>query len=152
MKINYKLLIISILIPVGLGALVGLLTSSGNGYQEMIQPSFAPPAIIFPIVWTVLYTLMGISSYLVIAAGNDNEKALRYYILQLTVNLIWPFLFFTFKMYILSFVWILLLIYLVIRMILEFYKINKTAAYLQIPYLLWLIFASILNLSISILN
>ena len=118
----------------------------------MIQPSFAPPAILFPIVWTILYTLMGISSYLVITEGGDNEKALKYYVLQLTVNLIWPFLFFSLKMYILSFVWILLLIYLVVRMILEFYKINKTAAYLQIPYLLWLIFASILNLAISLLN
>ena len=152
MKINYKLLIICILIPVGLGALVGFLTNPGNSFQEIIQPSFAPPAIIFPIVWTILYTLMGISSYLVITEGGDNEKALRYYVLQLTVNLIWPFLFFSLKMYILSFVWILLLIYLVVRMILEFYKINKLSAYLQIPYLLWLIFASILNLSISILN
>lgn len=152
MKINYKLLIICILIPVGLRALVGFLTNPGNGFQEMIQPSFAPPAIIFPIVWTILYTLMGISSYLVITKGGDNEKALRYYVLQLTVNLIWPFLFFTFRMYILAFIWLLILIYLVVRMIIEFYKVNKLSAYLQIPYLLWIIFASILNLSISILN
>lgn len=152
MKINYKLLIICILIPVGLGALVGSLTNPGNSFQEMIQPSFAPPSILFPIVWTILYTLMGISSYLILTSDGDNEKALKYYILQLVVNLTWSFIFFTFNMYILAFIWILVLIYLVVRMILEFYKINKTAAYLQIPYLLWLVFASILNLSISILN
>lgn len=152
MKINYKLLIISTLIPVILGILVGFLTNTSNGYQEIIRPSFSPPAIIFPIVWTLLYILMGISSYLVLTNNSDNEKALKYYILQLIVNLIWPIIFFVFKLYTLSFIWILLLIYLVTKMILEFYKINKMSAYLQIPYLLWLIFASILNLSITILN
>jgi len=152
LKINYKLLIICILIPVGLGALVGFLTTPKDSFQAIIQPPFAPPAILFPIVWTILYTLMGISSYLIITSNKDNEKALKYYILQLIVNLIWSFIFFTYKMYILAFIWLLLLIYLVIRMIIEFYKINKLSAYLQIPYLLWLIFASILNLSISILN
>ena len=152
MKINYKLLILFILIPVGLGALVGFLTSPGNSFQEMITPSFAPPGIIFPIVWTILYTLMGISSYLILTSDKDNEKALKYYILQLIVNLTWSFIFFTFRMYILAFIWLLVLIYLVVRMIIEFYKVNKLSAYLQIPYLLWIIFASILNLSISILN
>ena len=152
MKINYKLLILCILIPVGLGPLVGFLTSPGNSFQEINQPSFAPPGIIFPIVWTILYTLMGISSYLILTSDKDNEKALKYYILQLIVNLTWSFIFFTFRMYILAFIWLLVLIYLVVRMIIEFYKVNKLSAYLQIPYLLWIIFASILNLSISILN
>lgn len=152
MKINYKKLIISVLLPLVLGGLIGFITNPSFNYKDMITPSFQPPAIIFPIVWTILYILMGISSYIVLSSKKDVEVPLKYYILQLIVNLLWPVIFFTLQMYKLSFVLILVLIYLVIRMIIEFYKINKTSAYLQIPYLLWLIFASILNLAISILN
>lgn len=153
MKINYKSLIINILIPVGLGALVGFLSGSSDGYKDMIQPSFAPPGIVFPIVWTILYTLMGISSYLISQSNSPyKEKALFVYYLQLAVNLLWSFVFFTFHLYFLAFLWILLLIGLVIWMIIKFLPISKTAAYLQIPYLLWISFASILNFSIYLLN
>ncbi len=152
MKIDYKKLLISIFIPLALGGIVGFLTSGSNTYQNINQPSFAPPAILFPIVWTILYTLMGISYYLIATSNKENEKAKRTYIIQLAINLIWPILFFTFEAYFLSFIWILLLIYFIIQMILEFYPINKAAAYLQIPYLLWTSFAGILNLWIYFLN
>ena len=153
MKIDFKKLFISILIPVILGGVVGFLTSPSNDYKELIQPSFAPPAILFPIVWTILYALMGISSYIIYESNDINKsKALLIYIIQLIVNLLWSVLFFTLNLYFLSFIWIVLLIILVIVMIKKFYDISKISAYLQIPYLLWLIFAAILNFAIWILN
>lgn len=152
MKINFKKLIISILIPVGLGAIVGFLTSS-DSYNNMVQPAFAPPGIVFPIVWTILYIFMGISSYIVSQSNNILKKdAMFAYYLQLGVNLLWSFFFFTFKWYWFSVIWLVLLIYLVLIMIKRFYNISKVSGYIQIPYLLWLIFALILNISIAILN
>lgn len=153
MKINFRSLIVSILIPVLLGSLVGLLTANSNNYNVMIMPSFAPPKILFPIAWTVLYILMGISSYIISESLNsDKDNALIFYALQLIVNLLWSFIFFTFELYLLAFIWIILLIGLVIIMIIKFYKISKISAYLQVPYLLWLLFASILSFSIFLLN
>ena len=151
LKINVKKLIISILIPLGLGFVVGLLSGSSSGYNNIIQPSFAPPGWLFPIVWTILYILMGISDYLVKEELNTNDS-LKIYIYQLGVNLLWSFFFFTFKWYLFSFLWIILLIILVIIMIKRFYTISKISSYLQIPYLLWIIFAAILNFSIYLLN
>ena len=151
MNLNVKKLIKSIALPLGLGIIVGILTSNYTKYNDMIMPQFAPPAILFPIVWTLLYTLMGISNYIVKENTND-KNILNIYYLQLLVNLTWSFLFFVFRFYLFSFFWILLLIILVVFMIFEFYKVSKLSAYLQIPYLIWLIFASILNFSIYLLN
>lgn len=141
MKINYKKLSIFILIPLILGTIVGLLTTPNSNIDSIIPP------IVFPIVWTILYTLMGISSYLVYEETNEIPKI---YLYQLIVNLIWPFIFFKFKLFTLAFIWILLLILLVIIMIKEFLSKNKLAGYLQIPYLIWLIIAAILNLTFII--
>lgn len=150
---DLKKLIICVLIPLGLGIIVGILTTNMNSYMQMNMPSFAPPAILFPIVWTILYILMGISCYLVIESIYFNkEEALIIYGVQLLVNLLWSFIFFSFKAYLLAFIWIILLIILVAIMIIKFYQINKISAYLQIPYLIWLIFAAILNLSIYLIN
>jgi len=150
---NFKKLFVSILIPVGLGALVGFLTSGSTNYMNLNQPSFAPPGIVFPIVWTILYTLMGISSYIIDESNSyKKRKALSIYKIQLVINLLWSIIFFVFNLKTLAFIWIILLIVFVIKMIKEFLSINKTAGYLQIPYLLWLIFAAILNLSIIFLN
>lgn len=150
---NLKKLLVSILIPVGLGFLVGLISSSYSNYSNLNTPSFAPPGIVFPIVWTILYTLMGISSYIINESNSyKKRKALSIYKIQLFINLLWSIIFFVFNLKTFAFIWIILLIVAVILMIKEFYNINKTAAYLQIPYLLWLIFASILNLSIIFLN
>lgn len=151
-KINYKLLIINILIPLAIG-LIGNFLGNPNTYSIINKPAFSPPAIIFPIVWTILYILMGISSYIIMISNDNNKnKAYLIYIIQLIVNGLWSLFFFRFKLYLFSFFWIILLISLVVIMIYKFYKINKLSAYLQIPYLIWLIFASILNLSIYILN
>lgn len=138
MKINYKRLFIFILIPVLLGALVGFLTSKDANVDSFI------PGWVFPIVWTILYILMGLSSYIVY----EEDKALpSIYIIQLIVNLLWSFIFFTFKLYTLAFIWIIVLFILVIKMIIEFKKTNDLAAYLQIPYAIWLVIAAILNLT-----
>ena len=151
LKINFKKLAIYIIIPLVLGGLVGYLSGSFNGYKGMIIPSFAPPGFLFPIVWSILYILMGVSRYIIERNGNDNDAVLVYNA-QLFVNLTWTFLFFTFRWFLFSFIWLLLLILLVILMIIKFYKISKTSAYLQIPYLLWIIFAAVLNFSIYTLN
>ncbi len=151
MKIDYKKLILNILVPLGLGALVGFLSGSSDGYKDIVQPSFAPPGWLFPVVWSILYILMGVSNYLVKQEQNTNYS-LNIYKYQLVVNLLWSFFFFTFKWFLFSFLWIILLIILVAKMIKEFLSINKTSGYLQIPYLLWIIFAGILNFAIYLLN
>ena len=142
----------SILVPLLVGGLVGLLTSNYINYNNLIQPSFAPPGILFPIVWTILYTLMGVSYGILKSNSLTNEKINTIYYLQLFVNALWSFFFFVFEWRLFSFFWILLLIALVILMIKEFYDKNKVAGLLQIPYLLWITFASVLNLSIYLLN
>lgn len=149
LKINYKKLFKFILIPLILGGTIGIITS-GN-YKKIIMPSFAPPKILFPIVWSILYILMGISRYLIDDLPNNNQ-ALKIYNLQLTVNLLWSFFFFSFKWFFFSFLWIILLIILVIIMIIKFYKLSKFSSLIQIPYLLWIIFACILNYTIYTLN
>ena len=152
-KVNYKILVTSILIPVILGSIVGYLTASSNNYYELNLPSFAPPGILFPIVWTILYILMGISYYIIVTSNShDRDDALLVYKIQLVINLLWCFWFFTFKFYLFSFIWILLLITFALIMIKKFYDISKVSAYLQIPYLLWLIFAGVLNLFVYFSN
>lgn len=153
MKFDFKTLIVSVLIPVILGNIVGLITATSNNYGELILPSFAPPGIVFPIVWTILYILMGVSSYLIIKSDNtDKNSALFVYGIQLAINLLWSIWFFISKLYLFSFLWIILLIVFVVIMIKKFYDISKLSAYLQIPYLLWLVFAAILNLTVYFLN
>ena len=139
MKINFKRLLIFILVPLFLGALVGILTTSNSTVESII------PSWIFPVVWTILYILMGISSYLIY---EETQEIPKIYIIQLIFNLLWSFIFFTFKLQTLAFFWILFLILLVIIMIRDFLSKNKLAGYLQIPYLIWLFIAAILNLII----
>lgn len=145
------ILIISIIIPLLVGFIGNLLGNPSMGFELIKKPSFMPPKVLFPIVWTILYIIMGISSYIIYQKGNKNN-ALQVYILQLIFNMLWTYFFFNIKAYLFSFIWIIILIVLVIIMIIKFVKINKTAGYLQIPYLLWLAFASILNFSIFLLN
>ncbi|MBE7043676.1 MAG: tryptophan-rich sensory protein [Ruminococcaceae bacterium] len=122
-------------------------------FAQLNQPPLSPPGWLFPVVWTILYTLMGISSYLIQQSDSpDKNTALRLYGIQLAVNFFWPILFFRFQAYLLSFFWILLLWVLIIVMIVQFYKIKPIAGLLQIPYLLWVTFATYLNLAIYLLN
>lgn len=151
--INFKVLFINILIPIAFGFTGGFLGNSSEGFKNIPKPQFAPPGIVFPIVWSVLYILMGISSYLIYTSSNKNKKsALIIYGIQLLLNSLWTLFFFRLKWYLFSFIWILFIMLFVVIMICKFYKINKVSAFIQIPYLLWLIFASILNFSIYLLS
>ena len=144
--------IIYSLLPIVGGALVGLIISGYMNYGDMVKPPLSPPSYIFPIIWTILYILMGIS-YFIATKNNENDKELnQIYILQLLVNFFWPIIFFVLKMYFTAFLWIILLIILVIVMIKELLKNNKISGCLQIPYLIWLLFATYLNIGIFLLN
>ena len=149
---NIGIYIKSILVPLIVGGIVGFLTSGAMDYSMLKQPFFAPPGILFPIVWTILYTLMGVSYGILKSDNLTDEKIDSIYYFQLAVNALWSIVFFIFKWRLFAFFWILLLIVSVIIMIKRFYDKNKVAGLLQIPYLLWISFASILNLSIYLLN
>lgn len=151
MKINIKNLIKSILIPVLGGMVIGFLIKGNIDYNNLNKPFLSPPSLVFPIVWFILYILMGISSYLILQI-NYKSKSLLIYRLQLVVNLLWSILFFTLKLRLLSLIWLFMLIILVIKMIKEFYELNKISALIQIPYLIWLTFAFYLNAGIYFLN
>ena len=145
-----KVYIISIISTLLVGILSGLLSMNSMGiYSYINRPLLSPPSWLFPVVWTILYILMGISNAIYYIKTN---KVPTIYIVQLLVNFIWPLIFFNLEAYLLSFIVILLLIILVIKMIQEFLTVSKLAGFIQIPYLLWLLFAAYLNFSIYLLN
>lgn len=156
MKVNKPLLIICIAIPLIVGAVSALLSGGGmDVFASVNKPPLALPAWIFPLAWTLLYTLMGISSYLILTSGASQKAiqgAMNIYVLQMLVNFLWPTFFFNFKWYLFAFFWLVLLWLLVLLMIWKFKDISKLAAILNIPYLLWLTFAGYLNFSIWLLN
>ena len=156
MKPNYKLLAICIAIPLFAGAFSALITQNSMAtFQQLNKPPLTPPGILFPIVWTILYTLIGIASYLVLTSeenANDIATALTAYGLQLLVNILWPIFFFRFDLYLFSFFVIVVLWLFIVHTIRLFYSISKTAAYLMIPYLIWVTFAAYLNLGFVVLN
>ncbi len=154
MKIKFKPLIISILIALAVGGLSGFISmGSMDTYENLQRPALSPPSWVFPVVWTILFILMGIASYIVYMSNSDIKgKALKVYAIQLAVNFIWPLIFFNGQKYFLAFVWLLFLIVLIVETILLFKEVDKKAAILLIPYLLWTIFAGYLNISIYLLN
>ena len=156
MKTDKWKLIKCIAIPLIVGGAAGLLSGGGmEAFAALNKPPLSPPGWLFPIVWTILYTLMGISSYLISTSDAEPQeisKALSVYGYQLLVNFLWPIFFFQFQWYLFSFFWLLLLWVLILWMLRLFYPISKTAAYLNIPYLLWVTFAGYLNFGIWWLN
>ena len=156
MRINKRLLFICIAIPLIVGGVSALLTKNSMEMFEILKkPPLSPPGWLFPVVWTILYTLMGISSYLVIvsdAERDDKTDALRLYGYQLVVNFLWSTFFFHFQWYLFSLLWLILLWILVFFMIRKFADVNKFAAYMNISYLLWITFAGYLNAGIWWLN
>lgn len=156
MKIKWKQLLICVAIPLAVGALSALL--SGDGMAEFAvlnKPPLSPPAWLFPVVWTILYVLMGIASYLVLTSGTSTDKitkALTVYGLQLAVNFFWSIIFFRLSMYLFAFFWLLLLWLLIIVTMVRFYRVKELAGDLMIPYLLWVTFAGYLNFGIYLLN
>ena len=154
MQINWKPLLVSIGIALGIGALAGFLTqNSMDIYAQLKQPALSPPGWVFPIVWTILYLLMGISAYLIYESKSPlKEKALTIYAWQLFFNFLWSIVFLNLQNILLAFIVLLILWLLIIAMIRSFKAINPLAAWLQIPYLLWVTFAGYLNLMLYILN
>lgn len=152
--VKIKTLIISVLIPLAVGGLSALISMNAmDRYADVVQPSFAPPAVLFPIVWTVLYILMGISSYMVFESKSPNrKKALETYAVQLAANFLWSIIFFNLGMYLLAFLWLILLFIITAVMTVKFYRIKPAAGFLQIPYVLWLVFAGVLNWFVFMLN
>ena len=147
-----KTYIKSVVLTLAVGALSAFVTRGNMDiYESINKPYIAPPGFIFPIVWTILFVLMGISFANVLVKGQGNVcKGI--YVLQLFANFIWSVIFFNFRAYLFSFVWLILLWVLILIMIKCFYKISRAAAYLNIPYILWVTFAGALNYMIYILN
>lgn len=146
-------LVISILAAELVGVLSQLFTGNTRAfYDTLIQPPLTPPAPVFPVVWTVLYALMGIAAYLVYRSNGQNKDALLLYGAQLLVNFIWSIVFFRLEALWLSVAVILLLDVLLVLTIRAFHSVSKMAAYLMIPYLLWVLFATYLNIAIAVLN
>ena len=153
-KIDVKKLAVCIGISLGTGILSGIISMMGmENFEKANKPPLTPPGFIFPVVWTILFILMGISSYIICTSDDLNKTtALGIYGLQLGVNFFWPLLFFNLNAYLFSFIWIIILWLLIILMIKKFYNISKPAAFLQLPYLLWVTFAAYLNFGVYVLN
>ncbi len=149
--------VISIAIALSVGALSALFTkNSMNIYADIVTPPLAPPGWVFPVVWTILYVLMGISSAMVYTKYTKQPRikktGLGVYALSLAVNFFWSIIFFNQRAFLFSLLWLILLWVLILVTILRYRKISKIAAYLQIPYLIWVTFALYLNYMIYILN
>lgn len=156
MKQNTKQLLIALAIPLAVGGLATLFSGGGMGeYRALNQPPLSPPGWVFPIVWTILYLLMGYSSYRVYTAGKPpafTRRALKLYAAQLFVNFLWPIVFFAFGWYLAAFFVLLVLWILILLTLRAFTAIDETAGDLLIPYLLWVTFAGYLNLGVYFLN
>lgn len=156
MKIDKKRLIICLAIPLVVGGAAGLLTmNSMEAFEALNQPPLSPPGWLFPVVWTVLYVLMGIASYLASVSNaphKEKARALWTYGIQLAFNFLWPIAFFNLKWYLFAFLWLVILWILILITALRFGRIRKPAGYLLVPYLLWVAFAGYLNLGIYLLN
>jgi len=146
--------VISVFIALAIGFLSGIVTSRGMpAYEQLMKPSLNPPSIVFPIVWPILYILMGIGAAIIWKSTDETrETALSIYAFQLAFNAIWSIFFFGFGTYLLSFIWLILLWILILMMIVSFYRIKPIAGLIQIPYLLWVSFAGYLNFAIWQLN
>lgn len=157
MKKSTKTYILSIVLTLAVGVIAALLTRNNmDVYENIRKPFLAPPGIVFPIVWTILYILMGISFAIVLQKSAKEGiyalPAILIYILQLAVNFLWSIIFFNLEAYLFSFIWLLVLWVLVGAMIIKFYEISPLAAYLNIPYFVWVTFAGYLNFMIYALN
>ena len=155
-RFNLKRFLISIAIPLVVGGISAFITRGDMDlYSRINQPPLSPPTWLFPLVWTILYTFMGISLYLVgssNASHSDKRRAYIFFGIQLFLNFIWSPIFFVGEQYLLAFIVLVLMWIFTLGMILSFYKISKPAGLLQIPYLLWLTFAGYLNFAIYLLN
>lgn len=153
LKIQWKKLLACLAIPLAVGGLSALLTRNGmETFKALNKPPLSPPGWLFPVVWTILFVLMGIASYLVLVSGKPNRTALTVYGVQLVFNFVWSLIFFNMEQYLFAFIWLVLLWLLILITTVLFYRISKPAGYLMLPYLAWVTFAGYLNLGIYLLN
>ncbi len=155
-KFDFKGLLKNILISVGGGVLVGFITkNSMNVYNGLKKSLLTPPGIVFPIVWTILYILMGIAAYRIYMnnkAEKNDYNGYFYYLVQLLINFLWSIIFFNFRLYGISFILIIILLVLIIITTIKFFKVDKIAGILMVPYILWVAFASYLTFYIWVFN
>lgn len=156
MKVNWKKLLLCIAIPLGVGGLSALLTMDGmKAFNTLEKPPLTPPGWVFGVVWTVLYILMGIASYLVLTSGKEPKairEALTLYGIQLGINFFWSIFFFNYSLYLFSLFWLILLWVFVLATTLKFSRISSLAGDLMLPYLVWVAFAGYLNYGVYLLN
>lgn len=154
MKIQWKRLLLCLAIPLAVGGLAGILTKDSMMQFALVnKPPLSPPGWLFPVVWTILFLLMGLASYLVSRSDSAQKRpALILYAIQLIVNFFWSIFFFNFEWYLFSFFWLVLLWVLILLTIRAFWRVSPVAGILLIPYLLWVTFAGYLNLAIYLLN
>lgn len=153
---RWQMLMICIAIPLAVGGLSAWLSrGSMDTFAALNKPPLSPPGWLFPVVWTLLFILMGIASYLVLLSPQPRQtvgRALRVYGIQLAVNFFWSIFFFNLSLYGFSLLWLVFLWVLVLITTVRFYRISPTAGYLMLPYLAWITFAAYLNWGIVRLN
>lgn len=153
---KWKIYLFWIGLAEAVGAIAGILTRNNVlEYQMQVkQPPFSPPGFLFPVVWSILYALMGIGAARISSSNPSPERSmgLNLFIVQLTMNFLWPLIFFNMQAYGFAIIWLLLLWFLVAGMVYIFYKTDAVAAILQFPYLVWLSFALYLNIGVWLLN
>lgn len=155
-KISVSTLIVALLIPLLVGGASAALSYKGMAaYENMIKPPLSPPAWVFSVAWTLLYLMMGLASYFILDAEADTRNktiVLALYAIQLAMNFMWSIVFFNWKAYLFAFIWLIIMLCVVIICAVRFFSISKTSTFLFIPYILWLTFASYLNMGAYILN
>ena len=156
LKTKLKRLIVCLALPLIIGGLSALLSGPGMElFASLEQPPLSPPGWLFPVVWTLLYLMMGLASCLVLESGGERKQisaALTLYGVQLAVNFFWSIFFFNMQLYLFSFFWLVFLWCLILATLISFYQLSKPAGLLLVPYLLWVTFAGYLNLAIALLN
>ncbi|MBK1809052.1 tryptophan-rich sensory protein [Clostridium sp. YIM B02505] len=155
-KFNIGDLLISILITLGGGLIIGFITNNADKqYVNLNKPLFAPPGWVFPIVWSILYILIGIAAYRIYELnkqGKNTKNALVYYSIQLILNFLWPIIFFKLQLYGVAFIELVVLLIFIFITSIKFFKVDRVAGFLMLPYILWSLYASILNLFVWIMN
>lgn len=155
-RISVWSLIIALVIPLLVGGLSATISAKGMAnYGTMDKPPLSPPAWLFSVAWTLLYVMMGLASYFIYdseAYSFDKSTAMKLYVIQLAMNFLWAIVFFNWGLYFIAFIWLLVLWCVSILCAAYFFKINRTAGWLFVPYIAWLTFAAYLNLGTVILN
>ncbi len=156
LKRNWKPYLWGVLLTEAVGGLAGLLNRNAIEVYNtsVVKPPLSPPAWVFPVAWGILYALMGIGAARVwiTPESPSRSRSLRLFLVQLLFNFVWTFLFFSFRLYGFAFLWLAVLWVLIVRMALSFYEVDRPAAWLQLPYLLWVLFAAYLNFGVWKLN